>query len=294
MPADIIDGNAIARQVRAELVPRIEALRQRGIQPGLAVVLVGEHSASVTYVRGKMKDSAELGIASETFRLPADASQREIIETVEQINADTTWSGFLVQTPLPAHVDTEKVLATVDPTKDVDGLHPWSQGRLLRGLPTFVPATPAGVQQLLIRSGHSPEGKHVVICGRSGLVGKPLAVLLVQKAPGANATVTICHTGTRDLASITRQADILVAAMGSARSITADMVHKGAVVIDVGTNSIPDATKKSGQRLVGDVDFEAVCAKAAAITPVPGGVGPMTRAMLLVNTVLAAEGGPKY
>lgn len=294
MPADIIDGNAIARQVRAELVPRIEALRQRGSQPGLAVVLVGEHPASVTYVRGKMKDSAELGITSETFRLPADASQREIIETVERINADSTWSGFLVQTPLPAHVDTEKVLATVDPTKDVDGLHPWSQGRLLRGLPTFVPATPAGVQQLLIRSGHSPEGKHVVICGRSGLVGKPLAVLLVQKAPGANATVTICHTGTRDLASITRQADILVAAMGSARSITADMVHKGAVVIDVGTNSIPDATKKSGQRLVGDVDFEAVCAKAAAITPVPGGVGPMTRAMLLVNTVLAAEGGPKY
>ena len=293
MPADIIDGNAIARQVRAELVPRIEALRQRGIHPGLAVVLVGEHPASVTYVRGKMKDSAELGIANETFRLPADASQQEIIETVERINADPAWSGFLVQTPLPAHVDTEKVLATVDPTKDVDGLHPWSQGRLLRGLPTFVPATPSGVQQLLIRSGHSPAGKHVVICGRSGLVGKPLAVLLVQKAPGANATVTICHTGTSDLASMTRQADILVAAMGSARSITADMVREGAVVIDVGTNSIPDATKKSGQRLVGDVDFDAVCAKAAAITPVPGGVGPMTRAMLLVNTVLAAEGGPK-
>jgi len=293
MPADIIDGNAIARQVRAELVPRIEALRQRGIQPGLAVVLVGEHPASVTYVRGKMKDSAELGIANETFRLPADASQQEIIETVERINADPAWSGFLVQTPLPAHVDTEKVLATVDPTKDVDGLHPWSQGRLLRGLPTFVPATPSGVQQLLIRSGHSPEGKHVVICGRSGLVGKPLALLLVQKAAGANATVTICHTGTSDLASMTRQADILVAAMGSARSITADMVREGAVVIDVGTNSIPDATKKSGQRLVGDVDFDAVCAKAAAITPVPGGVGPMTRAMLLVNTVLAAEGGPK-
>ncbi len=293
MPADIIDGNAIARQVRDELVPRIEALRHRGIQPGLAVVLVGEHPASVTYVRGKMKDSAELGITSETFRLPAEASQQEIIETVHRINTDPTWSGFLVQTPLPAHVDTETVLAAVDPAKDVDGLHPWSQGLLLRGLPTFVPATPAGVQQLLVRSGHSPEGKHVVICGRSGLVGKPLAMLLVRKAPGANATVTVCHTGTRDLPSITRQADILVAAMGSARSITADMVREGAVVIDVGTNSVPDATKKSGQRLVGDVDFDAVCQKATAITPVPGGVGPMTRAMLLVNTVLAAEGGPK-
>jgi methylenetetrahydrofolate dehydrogenase (NADP+)/methenyltetrahydrofolate cyclohydrolase len=291
--ADIIDGNAIARQVRDELVQRIEALRQRGIQPGLAVVLVGEHPASLTYVRGKMKDSAALGITSETFRLPAEASQQEIIETVERINADPMWSGFIVQTPLPPHVDTETVLATVDPRKDVDGLHPWSQGRLLRGLPTFVPATPSGVQQLLVRSGHSPEGKHVVICGRSGLVGKPLAMLLVQKAPGANATVTVCHTGTRDLASMTRQADILVAAMGSARSITADMVREGAVVIDVGTNSVPDATRKSGQRLVGDVDFEAVSEKAAAITPVPGGVGPMTRAMLLVNTVLAAEGGPK-
>ena len=292
MPADIIDGNAIARQVRAELVPRIQALRQRGIQPGLAVVLVGEHPASVTYVRGKMKDSAELGIRSETFRLPADASQQEIIDTVQRINEDPAWSGFLVQTPLPAHVDTETILASVDPAKDVDGLHPWSQGLLLRGLPTFVPATPAGVQQLLIRSGNSAEGKHVVICGRSALVGKPLAVLLVQKALGANATVTICHTGTPDLASITRQADILVAAMGSVRSVTADMVREGAVVIDVGTNSVPDATKKSGQRLAGDVDFESVSAKAAALTPVPGGVGPMTRAMLLVNTVLAAEGGP--
>jgi len=293
MPAAIIDGNAVARQVRAELVPRIRSLQQRGVEPGLAVVLVGEHPASVTYVRGKMRDSEELGIKSETFRLPATATQQEIIDTVERINADPTWDGFIVQTPLPAHVDTETVLAAVAPKKDVDGLHPWSQGRLLRGLPTFVPATPSGVQQLLVRSGHSPEGKHVVICGRSGLVGKPLAALLVQKAPGANATVTICHTGTSDLASMTRQADILVAAMGSVRSVTADMVREGVVVIDVGTNAVPDATKKSGQRLVGDVDFQAVSEKASAITPVPGGVGPMTRAMLLVNTVLAAEGGPR-
>ena len=292
MPADIIDGDAIARQVRAELVPRIGALRQRGVQPGLAVILAGENPASVTYVRHKMKDCAELGIAGETFRFPVTISQDELLAAVQRVNADTAWHGLIVQTPLPGSIDTEAVIAAIEPAKDVDGLHPWSQGKLLRGLPTFLPATPAGVQQLLIRSGHPPDGKHVVICGRSGLVGRPLAALLLQKQRGANATVTVCHTGTADLASMTRQADILVAAMGRARSITADMVREGAVVIDVGTNSVPDATRKSGQRLVGDVDYDAVREKAAAITPVPGGVGPMTRAMLLVNTVLAAEGGP--
>jgi methylenetetrahydrofolate dehydrogenase (NADP+)/methenyltetrahydrofolate cyclohydrolase len=293
MPANIIDGEAIAGQVRAELVPRIGALRQRGVQPGLAVILVGENPASMTYVRGKAKDSAGLGILAETLRIPATVSQADLIDTVRRVNNDAAWHGLIVQTPLPEHIDTEAVIAAIDPAKDVDGLHPWSQGKLLRGLPTFLPATPAGVQQLLIRSGHAPDGKHVVICGRSGLVGKPLAVLLMQKQRGANATVTVCHTGTSNLAAMTRQADILVAAMGSARSITADMVREGAIVIDVGTNSVPDATRKSGQRLVGDVDFDAVCEKAAAITPVPGGVGPMTRAMLLVNTVLAAEGGPR-
>jgi methylenetetrahydrofolate dehydrogenase (NADP+)/methenyltetrahydrofolate cyclohydrolase len=293
MPAEIIDGDAIARQVRAELVPRIEALRKRGVRPGLAVVLVGEHPASVTYVRGKMRDSREVGIASETFRLPAAVAQQEIIDIVRRINADPTWHGLIVQTPLPDHIDTETVLASVDPAKDVDGLHPISQGRLLRGLPTYVPATPAGVQQLLLRSGHPPDGTHVVICGRSSLVGKPLAALLLQKRAGANATVTVCHTGTANISEETRRADILVAAMGNARSITAGMVREGAIVIDVGTNSVPDPSRKSGQRLVGDVDFEAVRVKAAAISPVPGGVGPMTRAMLLVNTVLAAEGGPR-
>jgi len=292
MSAEIIDGAAIARQVRAELAPRIAALKQRGVTPGLAIVLVGDDPASATYVRGKMRDSAADGVAGETFRLPADTSEAEIMATVQRINADPAWHGLIVQTPLPPHVDTEAVLAAVDPAKDVDGLHPISQGRLLRGLPTYVPATPAGVQQLLVRSGNSPEGKHVVICGRSSLVGRPLAALLLQKRPGANATVTVCHTGTPDIAGHTLQANIIISAMGSARSITADMVPEGAVVIDVGANSVPDASRKSGQRLVGDVDFEAVREKASAITPVPGGVGPMTRAMLLVNTLIAAEGGP--
>ena len=292
MTAEIIDGKAIAQQVRDELRPRVEALRQRGVTPGLAVVLVGENPASVSYVRGKTRDCAEVGIASETYRLPAEASQEEIIALVRRINADPTWHGQLVQLPLPEHVDEEAVIAAIDPAKDVDGAHPLNQGRLLRGLPTYLPPTPHGVQQLLLRSGHPPDRKHVVVCGRSNLVGKPLATLLMQKRPGANATVTVCHTGTPDLAEFTRQADILVAAMGRAGAITADMVREGVVVIDVGTNSIPDASRKSGRRLVGDVDFEAVGEKAAAITPVPGGVGPMTRAMLLVNTVLAAEGGP--
>ncbi len=292
MTAEVIDGEAIAKEIRGELRPRVEALRARGVEPGLAVVLVGEHPASVTYVRGKVRDCAELGITSETHRLPADASQGEIIDLVRRINADPAWHGQIVQLPLPEHVDEEAVIAAIDPAKDVDAAHPLSQGRLLRGLPTYLPATPHGVQQLLVRSGHPPDGRHVVVCGRSNLVGKPLAVLLVQKRPGANATVTVCHTGTPDLPDITRQADILVAAMGRPRAITADMVREGAVVIDVGINSIPDPSRKSGRRLVGDVDFDPVREKAAAITPVPGGVGPMTRAMLLWNTVLAAEGGP--
>ncbi len=293
MTAQIIDGEAIAAQVRGELRPRIEALKARGVQPGLAVVLVGEDPASVSYVRGKTRDCAEIGIVGEVFRLPATASQQEIIETVRRINGDPTWHGVIVQLPLPDHVDEEAVIAAIDPAKDVDGAHPVSQGRLLRGLPTFLPATPHGAQQLLVRSGHSPDGKHVVVCGRSNLVGKPLAVLLMQKRPGKNATVTVCHTGTPDLAEHTRRADILIAAMGQPRAITADMVREGVVVIDVGVNAVPDASRKSGRRLVGDVDFEAVREKVAAITPVPGGVGPMTRAMLLWNTVVAAEGGPR-
>ncbi len=292
MTAEIIDGEAIAGQVRAEQRPRVEALRARGVEPGLAFVLVGENPASVSYVRGKGRDCAEVGISTETYRLAAEASQGEIIDLVRRTNADPIWHGQIVQLPLPEQVDQEAVIAAIDPAKDVDCAHPVSQGRLLRGLPTYLPATPAAVQQLLLRSGHPPDGRHVVICGRSNLVGKPLATLLVQKRPGANATVTVCHTGTPNLAELACQADILVAAMGRPRAISADMVREGAVVIDVGINSIPDPSRKSGRRLVGDVDFDSVREKAAAISPVPGGVGPMTRAMLLVNTVLAAEGGP--
>jgi len=293
MSAEIIDGERIAKEIRSELRERVQALGARGVTPGLAVVLVGERPASVTYVRLKQRDCAQDGIACEVFRLPDTASQQEIIDTVRRINADPRWHGLIVQTPLPDHVDEDAVMAELDPAKDADGLHPLSQGRLLAGLPAFFPATPHGVQQLLVRSGHAPDGQHVVICGRSNLVGKPLAALLVQKRAGANATVTICHTGTADLAEHTRRADIVVAAMGRVKAITAEMVRPGTVVIDVGTNAIPDASKKSGQRLVGDVDFTSVREVAGAITPVPGGVGPMTRAMLLWNAVLAAEGGPR-
>ncbi len=292
MTAEIIDGEAIAQQVRDELRPRVEALLERGIQPGLAGVLVGDDAPSVTYQRMKMRDCEELGMRGETFRLPEESSQAEVLGLIDKLNADPAWHGVLVQLPLPEQVDEETAIAAVDPVKDVDGLHPTSQGKLLRGLPTYLPATPHGVRQLLMRSGHPPDGKRVVLCGRSKLVGMPLAVLLMQKRPDANATLTVCHTGTANLAELTLQADILIAAMGRARSITADMVREGAVVIDVGTNSIADASRKSGRRLVGDVDFEAVREKAAAITPVPRGVGPMTRAMLLWNTVVAAEGGP--
>lgn len=293
MPATIIDGQLIAEQIRGELRDRVDKLKARGVTPGLAVVLVGDDPASVVYVRNKGRSAEAIGIDSETFRLPATTTQDELLRLVGELNRDPRWHGILVQMPLPAGLDEHLTISAMDPAKDVDGLHPVSVGRLYRGEPTFLPCTPAGVQQLLLRYGYSPEGKHVVICGRSNLVGKPLAGILMQKAPGANATVTICHTGTRNLAEVTRQGDIVVAAMGHRNAITADMVREGAVVIDVGINRVEDPSRKSGYRLVGDVDFEAVAEKAAAITPVPGGVGPMTIAMLLSNTVLAAESGPQ-
>jgi methylenetetrahydrofolate dehydrogenase (NADP+)/methenyltetrahydrofolate cyclohydrolase len=293
MTATIIDGAALARQIRDEMRGKIAALRERGIDPGLTVVLVGENPASVAYVRGKMRDAAEIGIRSETVRLPVETTQADLLHIVEELNEHPAVHGMLVQMPLPPHMDEALVTSSIVPEKDVDGLTPINVGRLFRGEPALVSCTPSGVIELLVRNGHDPAGKHVVICGRSNLVGKPLAGLLMRKAPGGNATVTLCHTGTPDIAVHTRQADIVVAAIGRAKMITADMVREGAVVIDVGINPVPDATKKSGQRLVGDVDFDAVAEKAAAITPVPGGVGPMTRAMLLVNTVIAASGGPR-
>jgi len=290
MEAKIISGTEIAAEIRGELKEEVKELKERrGVTPGLVMVRVGEDPASVSYVSGKSKASEELGIYSETIVLPEDAGEEEVLAKVEELNNDPRFHGILVQLPLPKHIDSDKVLNAIDPRKDVDGFHPVNVGRLLIGEPFFMPCTPHGVQQLLVRSGNSPEGKRVVICGRSNIVGKPLMAILVQKKKGANATVTMCHTGTKDLASVAREADILVAAMGSARAITADMVKEGAVVIDVGVNRIPDATKKSGFRLVGDTDFEAIKAKAKAITPVPGGVGPMTVTMLMVNTVRAAE-----
>jgi methylenetetrahydrofolate dehydrogenase (NADP+)/methenyltetrahydrofolate cyclohydrolase len=293
MTATIIDGAAVARQIREEMRGEIARLRERGIDPGLTVVLVGENPASIAYVRGKMRDADEIGIRSETLRLPVETTQAELLRIVEDLNENPGVHGMLVQMPLPPHMDESLVTSAIAPEKDVDGLTPVNVGRLFRGEPALVSCTPQGVIELLVRYGYDPAGMHVVICGRSNLVGKPLAGLLMRKAPGGNATVTLCHTGTPDIAVHTRRADVVVAAIGRAKMITADMVREGAVVIDVGINAVPDATKKSGQRLVGDVDFDAVAPKAAAITPVPGGVGPMTRAMLLVNTVIAASGGPK-
>jgi methylenetetrahydrofolate dehydrogenase (NADP+)/methenyltetrahydrofolate cyclohydrolase len=289
MVAELIDGAAVAATLRAELAGRVGALAARGVTPGLAVVLVGDDPASQSYVRGKTRACAELGLVSETLALDPAITQASLASLIADLNADERFHGILVQLPLPGHLDEQAITAAVLPHKDVDGLHPFNLGRLLRGDGRLLPSTPAGVQQLLLRSGHDPGGKHVVICGRSNLVGKPLAAILVQKAEGANATVTICHTGTRDLAAVTRSADILVVATGIPRMVTAPMVHPGAVVVDVGINRVSDASRRGGYRLVGDVDFDDVRTVAGAITPVPGGVGPMTVVMLLANTVLAAE-----
>ncbi|MCX6021454.1 MAG: bifunctional 5,10-methylene-tetrahydrofolate dehydrogenase/5,10-methylene-tetrahydrofolate cyclohydrolase [Chloroflexi bacterium] len=289
MTATILDGSAIAAQMWREVADRVTNLKTLGVTPGLAVILVGDNPASASYVRLKTRACAETGILGETVRLPADISQERLMAVVAELNADPRFHAILPQLPLTPGLDEDAVIRAILPEKDADGLHPTNLGLLLSGTPAAVPCTPAGVQQILLRSGYDPAGKHVVICGRSNLVGKPLAVLMAAKAKGGNATVTVCHTGTPDIGIYTRQADILVAAAGRANLITGDMVKPGAVVIDVGTNHIPDASKKSGRRMVGDVDFAAVSEVAAAITPVPGGVGPMTVAMLLVNTVRAAE-----
>ncbi|MCY4581234.1 MAG: bifunctional methylenetetrahydrofolate dehydrogenase/methenyltetrahydrofolate cyclohydrolase FolD [Chloroflexi bacterium] len=290
MTATIIDGKQMAEDIRGEVAEQTHTFKERcGVTPGLAAVLVGGDPASAVYVRNKRRACDEADMFSETFELPEETSQDELIRLVRKLNADPRFHGILVQLPLPAHIEERKIILAIDPDKDVDGMHPINGGRLMEGNPLFLPATPAGVQQMLVRTGNDPGGKHVVIVGRSNIVGKPLAALLVQKAPGANATVTVCHTGTRGLSVLTRQADIVVAAIGRPRALTADMVADGAVVIDVGINRVDDATRKSGYRLVGDVDYDAIAEKASAITPVPGGVGPMTIAMLLTNTLRAAR-----
>ena len=290
MTAEIINGNEIASEVRNEVAKKVHLLKNKNeITPGLAAVLVGDDPASQVYVRNKGRACDEVGIYNETFRLEQSATQLELISLIEKLNGDPKFDGILVQLPLPSHINEKEVIMRLEPSKDVDGLHPYNVGKLLEGSPLFVPATPFGVQTMLLRSGYDPSGKHVVIVGRSQIVGKPLAALLMQKEAGANATVTLCHTGTPDIAVFTRTADILVAAIGRPNSITEDMVSANTVVIDVGINRIPDVSTKSGMRLVGDVDFEAVSRKVKAISPVPRGVGPMTIAMLLANTLKAAE-----
>ena len=288
--AQLIDGQAIATDIRSEVAARAAALAARGATPGLAVFLVGDDPASISYVTGKAKACAEAGIFSETFHLPADTPQAEVLALIRRLNADPRFHAILPQLPMPPQVNDSAVIDAMDSAKDADGLHPVNLGRLLRGeLTGAIPCTPNGVLQLLARTGNDPAGKHVVVIGRSTLVGRPIAVLLSNKAKGANATVTICHTGTPDIGRHSRDADIVVIAAGRPHTLTAGMVRDGAVVIDVGTNRIEDATRKRGWRLVGDSDFNELREKCSWITPVPGGVGPMTIAMLLVNTVNAAE-----
>lgn len=321
--AIIIDGKAIAKEVRCEAAARCALLKEHGVTPALAVILVGEDAASVSYVKGKRKALAEAGMADRSILLAKETSEGELLSVIQKLNMDITVHGILVQLPLPPHISEEKIICAIDPKKDVDGFHPVNAGRLVTGQKAFLPCTPHGIVVLLKKAGVVTNGAHAVIIGRSNIVGKPLALLMMRR--DVNATVTVCHTGTRNLPSITRQADILIAAAGKASMVTADMVKEGATVIDVGVNRVPlprasgssqtngansvtldggetsvasggggdtggpDATKKKGYRLCGDVDFDAVEKKASVITPVPGGVGPMTIAMLMINTIEAAE-----
>jgi methylenetetrahydrofolate dehydrogenase (NADP+)/methenyltetrahydrofolate cyclohydrolase len=289
MTAKLIKGAEVAAEIREELKKEIAELKMKhNLVPGLVTVLVGADPASQVYVGAKEKTSKELGIYSERYDLPEKTTQKELIALIDKLNKDPKINGILVQLPLPKHLNEEEVLFTIDPRKDVDGFHPVNVGKLMIGEPDYMPCTPAGIQQLLIRSGTQIEGAEVVVVGRSNIVGKPIANILLQKAPGANATVTICHTKTRDMAFHTRRADILIVAAGKPKYITADMVKEGVVVIDVGVNEI-GKTADGKRILAGDVDFDTVKEKAKAITPVPGGVGPMTITMLMMNTVRAAK-----
>ncbi len=290
MSAKIIDGNAIAKEMRAEIKVQAQELKSKhGVTPGLAVVLVGEDPASQVYVRMKGKACADAEFFSDEHKLPVDTTEADLLKLVAQLNADDKIHGILVQLPLPKHINESKVLLAIDPAKDVDGFHPTNVGKMMIGQETFLPCTPHGCVQMLIRSGIEIPGKHVVIVGRSNIVGRPLMNMLSQKNDRANATVTCVHTRTKNMTEITRQADILIAAAGRPKMVTADMVKDGVVVIDVGVNRVDDPSAKRGYRLVGDVDFEAVKEKASAISPVPGGVGPMTITMLLYNTIASVK-----
>ena len=290
MVANRINGKEIAEEIRKEIATKVNDLKNNHqVTPGLAVILVGNDPASAVYVRSKEKAAIDLGMKSEAIILPEETTQDELIKQIKLINDDESFHGVLVQLPLPNHLDENAVIESIDPWKDVDGLHPENMGMLMAGRPRFISATPAGIQQMLIRTGNDPAGKNVVGCGRSNIVGKPIANLLMQRASGANATVTVCHTRTENLSEITQKADIIIAANGSPHAISSEMVKEGAVVIDVGINRIDAPDRPRGFRLVGDVDYKAVREKASAITPVPGGVGPMTIAMLLNNALLAAD-----
>ena len=287
MSAVIIDGKQVAADVRGDVAKKVAELKEKGISPCLAVILVGEDPASVSYVTGKQKALAEVGMIDKSVRLPEDTTEEDLLKLIDKLNKDDSVHGILVQLPLPKHINEDKVIMAISPDKDVDGFHPVSVGNLMIGRPGFLPCTPHGIIVLLQRAGIETNGKHAVVIGRSNIVGKPVAVLLARK--DVNCTVTMCHTGTKNMAEITRQADIIIVASGHPHTLTKDMVKDGAVVIDVGVNRIPDATKKKGFCLIGDCDFDDLKEKTSFITPVPGGVGPMTIAMLMENTLESAQ-----
>ncbi|GAA4280885.1 tetrahydrofolate dehydrogenase/cyclohydrolase catalytic domain-containing protein [Gaetbulibacter aestuarii] len=286
----ILDGNKTSKDIKNEIAAQVERMKAKGEKvPHLAAVLVGTDGASMTYVNSKVKDCEMVGFKSTLIDLPEETSEEKLLQIVHDLNTDDDVDGFIVQLPLPKHIDEQKVLMAINPDKDVDGFHPTNVGKMTLGLPTFISATPFGIMELLERYEIETSGKHVVVMGRSHIVGRPMSILLSQKRKAGNATVTVVHSRTTNLKEITKQADIIVAAIGISEFLTADMVKDGVVVIDVGITRVPDDTKKRGYRLAGDVDFESVSKKASYITPVPGGVGPMTRAMLLKNTLLARE-----